>query len=216
MIKKKKAAFNLLQKHRKFPLKAVLKSMPFYAILISHTCGNWGWYMVLIELPLYMKMVLKFKITENAALAATPFFTMWLFSLMLSKILDTLRAKEKLTTTTARKIATLFATVIPFICLLGLCFIGCRRVLAVVLMTVAITACGGFFCGYLSNHIDIAPNHAGMLMAITNSFATIPGILVPLFVGYLTHDDVSKISKTLFLFNSKTCFVCSQPLTLGE
>lgn len=210
-------AFNLLQKHFKFPLKAVAKSMPFYAILISHTCGNWGWYMVLIELPLYMKMVLKFKIAENAALAATPFFTMWLFSLVLSKILDTLREKNKLSTTMARKIATLFATVIPFICLLGLCFIGCRRILAVVLMTLAITTCGGFFCGYLSNHIDIAPNHAGMLMAITNSFATIPGILVPLFVGYLTHDDVSKYSESVLSNSLKHLLCCySLRLTLGE
>lgn len=182
-------------------MKAVFTSMPFYAILIAHTCGNWGWYMVLIELPQYMKMVLKFKIAENAILTATPFFVMWIFSLLLSKTLDTLRAKNKITTTVARKVATLISSVIPLLCLLALCYIGCMKTLAVILMTIAIMCCGGFFCGYLSNHIDLAPNFAGTLMAITNSFATIPGIVVPIFVGNLTHDDVRIFSLIKLYYN---------------
>lgn len=31
--------------------------------------------------------------------------------------------------------------------------------------------------GHLSNHADIAPNHAGMTFAISNTIATIPGIM---------------------------------------
>lgn len=46
------------------PWKAVLTSPPFLAIVVAHTCSNWGWYMLLIELPFYMKQVLKFNITE--------------------------------------------------------------------------------------------------------------------------------------------------------
>lgn len=44
-----------------------------------------------------------------------------------------------------------------------------------------ITSIGGMFCGFLSNHIDIAPNYAGTLMAITNTVATLPGIIMPIF-----------------------------------
>lgn len=47
------------------------------------------------------------------------------------------------------------------------------------------------FCGFLSNHIDIAPSYAGTLMALTNTAATIPGIIVPLFVAHMTHGNVS-------------------------
>lgn len=56
----------------------------------------------------------------------------------------------------------------------------------------AITSIGGMFCGFLSNHIDIAPNYAGTLIAITNTFATLPGIIMPIFVGAVTHGNVSK------------------------
>ncbi|XP_077300658.1 major facilitator superfamily transporter 3 isoform X2 [Arctopsyche grandis] len=171
------------------PWKAVLTSPPFLAIMVAHTCSNWGWYMLLIELPFYMKQVLKFNITENAVVTAIPFLTLWLFSLGLSRTLDYLKVKGTITTTTSRKIGTLFASCIPLICLLGLCYIGCHRTLAVVLMAIGVTCIGGMFCGFLSNHIDIAPNFAGTLMAITNTMATIPGIIVPIFVGQLTHGN---------------------------
>jgi len=171
------------------PWKQIFTSRPFLAILIAHTCSNWGWYMLLIELPFYMKQVLQFQIKENAMATALPFLTMWFFSMFLSKTLDALRGKGKITTTTARKIATFIASFVPMCCLFTLCFIGCQRGLAVALMGIGITSIGGMFCGFLSNHIDIAPNYAGTLVALTNTIATLPGITVPVFVGYITHGN---------------------------
>ncbi|KAF5291469.1 hypothetical protein FQR65_LT01781 [Abscondita terminalis] len=176
-------------KRMKVPWKAVLTSPPFLAILVAHTCCNWGWYMVLIELPHYMSTILKYQIAQNAVVSSIPYFTMWLFSMILSKTLDVLRGKKKITTTTARKISTLIATIGPLICFLAICYSGTNKVAVTILMTFAITAIGGMFSGYLSNHIDIAPNFAGTLIAITNTSATIPGILVPVFVGKLTEAD---------------------------
>lgn len=115
------------------PWKAFFTSKPFLGILIAHICNNWGWYMLLIELPIYMNGVLKFAIKENAIFTATPFLTLWFFSIAISKTLDTLRAKNVINTTQARKIATMFASVIPLFCLLALCFIGCRKMAAVVI-----------------------------------------------------------------------------------
>lgn len=158
----------------------VLTSLPFLAILVAHTCSNWGWYMMLIELPFYMKQVLKFNIKENALGTSLPFLTLWLFSMGLSKTLDILRARGTISTTLARKIATLFASAVPMVCLFALCYIGCQRTLAVIIMGLGmnfrgkrfaskcfhfiifikftgITSIGGMFCGFLSNHIDIAP-----------------------------------------------------------
>lgn len=173
------------------PWKSVFLSLPFWAILIAHTCNNWGWYMVLVELPQYMKQVLQFNINSNAVFTSLPFFTMWIFSIVLGKTLDVLRGKGKISTTWARKVATLAAATIPMICFISLCFVECDRSLAIALMTIAVTFTGGMFCGYLGNHIDIAPNFAGTLVALTNTVATIPGILVPIIVGVLTDGDVS-------------------------
>lgn len=116
------------------PWRAIFASTPFWAIAIAHICSNWGWYMLLIELPFYMKQVLKFNIKENAIATALPFLTMWLFSMALSRILDTLRTRGLITTTKARKISTLFASCVPMVCLFILCYIGCQRGLAVLIV----------------------------------------------------------------------------------
>ncbi|CAG9863510.1 unnamed protein product [Phyllotreta striolata] len=173
------------------PWKLVMTSPAFLAILVAHTCSNWGWYMVLIELPLYMKNVLRFEISENAVLSAVPFLCMWLFSMILSKTLDSLQQKRIIDTTMARKIATGCASIVPMSCFICLGYVQCQRALAVFLMTIAVTSIGGMFCGFLSNHIDIAPNFAGTLIGVTNTVATVPGIVVPVFVGEMTAVDKS-------------------------
>lgn len=145
------------------PWKAILTSGPFLGILIAHTCSNWGWYMLLIELPIYMKGVLKFEIAQNAVYTATPFLTLWFFSIFISKTLDTLRSKDIISTTSARKIATLIASFVPLCCLTALCYIGCNKMAAVFIAGIAVTSIGAMFSGFLSNHIDLAPNFAGRL-----------------------------------------------------
>lgn len=81
------------------------------------------------------------------------------------------------------------------LCLIQVSYIGCNRTKAVILMTIAVTCIGGMYSGFLANHIDIAPNFAGSLVAMTNFIATIPGFVVPVFVGQLTHGNVSNKAK---------------------
>ncbi|XP_017886979.1 putative inorganic phosphate cotransporter [Ceratina calcarata] len=171
------------------PWGEVLRSKPFMAILIAHFCSNFGWYMLLIELPTFMNQILKFDMSSNAGLSSMPFLCMWFFTMVLSKILAVMQDKELITVTVSRKIGTLFSSAVPMICLIGVSYVGCNRSLAVALMTIGVTCIGGMYCGFLANHIDIAPNFAGTLVAITNCVATIPGFVVPIFVGKLTHGN---------------------------
>ncbi|CAK9823012.1 Putative inorganic phosphate cotransporter [Anthophora retusa] len=171
------------------PWREILRSKPFMAILIAHFCSNFGWYMLLIELPTFMSQILKFDISSNAGVSSMPFLCMWIFTMILSKILAIMQDKKLITVTVSRKIGTLFSSVVPMICLIGVSYVGCNRTLAVTLMTIGVTCIGGMYSGFLSNHIDIAPNFAGTLVAITNCVATIPGFVVPIFVGKLTHGN---------------------------
>lgn len=82
------------------------------------------------------------------------------------------------------------ASAVPMFCLLGASYATDKNV-TVLLMTIGVTCIGGMYCGFLANHIDLAPNFAGTLVALTNTVATIPGLVVPIFVGKLTKDNVS-------------------------
>ena len=39
--------------------------------------------------------------------------------------------------------------------------------------------------GFMINHIDLAPRFAGVLMGITNTFGTLPGIVAPVVAKYI-------------------------------
>lgn len=85
----------------------------------------------------------------------------------------------------------MIGSLLPALCFVGVSFAGCDRQAAVALMTLGTMFIAGMYCGFLSNHIDIASNYAGTLMALTNTAATIPGFIVPVFVGEMTHGNVS-------------------------
>lgn len=45
--------------------------------------------------------------------------------------------------------------------------------------------------GYAVNHLDIAPRYAGILMGVSNTFASIPGFLSPMLTGHIAKNKVS-------------------------
>ena len=61
------------------------------------------------------------------------------------------------------------------------------HVYATVCLCVAVGAGGFALSGFNVNHLDIAPKYAGVLMGITNTFATIPGFAAPLYTKLMTH-----------------------------
>ena len=68
---------------------------------------------------------------------------------------------------------------------------GCDQIYgAVVLMTLTVAVQGVILAGSGANHLDIAPNYAGVLMGITNTVGTVPGFLGPEVVGLYTQDKV--------------------------
>eukprot|EP00096_Caligus_rogercresseyi_P014051 TRINITY_DN6595_c0_g1_i1.p1 TRINITY_DN6595_c0_g1~~TRINITY_DN6595_c0_g1_i1.p1 ORF type:complete len:487 (+),score=84.91 TRINITY_DN6595_c0_g1_i1:152-1612(+) len=169
------------------PWKNIFTSVPFWAIAIAHFCNNFGWYMLLVELPVFMSDGLGFAIKQNAGLSAVPFICNWLFSIVYSNRLDWARSKGYISTTNARKLSMAIASFVPAICLIAVCLSGCNKTAVVTFMIVGTGFYGSMFAGVFSNHTDIASNYAGVLMGITNMIATIPGFLVPAIVGALTH-----------------------------
>lgn len=86
------------------PWKAILKSMPFYAILLAHMGHNYGYETLMTELPTYMNQVLRFSLKANGILSALPYLAMWLFSMFIAFIADWMISSSRFTHTTTRKI----------------------------------------------------------------------------------------------------------------
>ncbi|KAM9493106.1 sialin [Clarias gariepinus] len=171
------------------PLLAMACSGPLWAIIISQMCSNWYYYTLLTSLPTYMDTVLHFDLRQNGFLSALPYLGSWLFSVLSGVVADYLLEKRILSVTAIRKIFTIAGLVVPAIFLIAVVFSGCSGVLAVTFLTLSNTFGGISAAGVFINQMDIAPQYAGILLGITNTFGTIPGILAPIAVGQLVKDQ---------------------------
>ena len=85
---------------------ASLLSSTFKAIFVANFGNNWGFHLLLTELPIYMKTILRRDINSNALLSALPYACMWAFSLLVSYLADKAISKKILPTGIVRRIAT--------------------------------------------------------------------------------------------------------------
>lgn len=81
----------------------------------------------------------------------------------------------------------LFAAAVgPAIFIVAASYAGCDKYLVVGFFTLAMGFMGTFYPGMKVNPLDLSPNYAGSIMAVTNGVGAITGILAPYFVGVLT------------------------------
>lgn len=201
------------------PWMAILTSAPMFALIIAHCSHNWGFWTLLTEMPSYMKSVLGLDIKKNALLSSLPYLVMWLLSFTFSPISDFLINRQYLSRVTCRKLFNTIGLWIPMAALLGLAFVPKGETdMAIVLLTVAVGINSATYLGFQVNHIDLAPNHAGTMMGITNCAANICSILAPLIVGVVLKDEKDPVQwRTVFYIAAAIYFLGNLVfITLGK
>ncbi|XP_039595282.1 sialin isoform X1 [Polypterus senegalus] len=184
------------------PFLSMLTSLPLWAIIIAHFCINWSFYTLLTTLPSYMSQVLHFSIKENGFLSAVPYFTSWVMSIICGQLADRMRERRIASTTFVRKMFTVIGSLLPAAFFIATAFIDCDYVAAMVFLTVSSTLIAANSAGFSINHIDIAPRYAGVLLGITNTFGTLPGMIAPTVVGYLTAQNALAGWKIVFYISA--------------
>ena len=84
-------------------------------------------------------------------------------------------------------ICNFVGNIVPAFFLVITGFVPCEHpFIAVAMLTLSVGFCGFQYPGCFVNHADIAAPFAGILFGLSNSCATIPGIIAPYLVGVLT------------------------------
>lgn len=157
------------------PLRLLLRTPAVWAIIVCHFCANWGSYVLLAWMPTYINQGL------GVDFAAVGIFTMIpalfsFLSLNLGGWMADRMIRSGMQVTRVRKI------------LQSVGFGGSALILAVVgyvesvPLAIALMSLGNIFGGATAggfgvNHLDIAPRGAGVIMGLSNTAATIPGIV---------------------------------------
>ncbi|KAL7676387.1 hypothetical protein ACOME3_002641 [Neoechinorhynchus agilis] len=195
--------------HSNVPWKSIFTSKHCWGMFSCHTCMNWGFYTLLTQTPTYMKEELLFDIKKNGLLSSLPYLSVWIVICVSSYSADLLLSKNLVKSRTLlRKVAVLIGSIIPAICLFALGFVNCQnKFLAVALLTIGQGLYGvAWGAGFMVNANDLAPPIAGIVFGISNTLATIPGIIVPHVAGFLTKEgnglDVAWQWRTVFIISS--------------
>ncbi|XP_039292775.1 putative inorganic phosphate cotransporter isoform X1 [Nilaparvata lugens] len=192
------------------PWKSILKSLPFWAILIAHMGQNYGYETLMTELPTFMKQVLHFNIKENGLLSSFPYLAMWLFSMAASYVADWMISSGRYTHTTTRKFVNAIGQYGPAIALIAASYTGCNPYLTVAILTVGVGLNGGIYSGFKVNHLDISPRFAGILMSFTNCLANLAGLLAPITAGYIIHGKPTQAAwRKVFFISAGVYILCS-------
>lgn len=122
-----------------------------------------------------MSDVMKFNVKENGIYSSLPYLLMWFVSLGSGVLSDWMIVRNMISVTNSRKLFTTIASAGPAIFIVIASYSGCDKVLAVVFFTIAMGFMGGYYSGMKVNALDLSPNYAGVLMAITNGIAACSG-----------------------------------------
>ena len=135
------------------PWRQILTSVPFLTLTLAHLCNNFGWYMLLVELPLFAKTGLRVDMGVITVMASLPFLANWLWSLVYCRALDHLRSRGSLSPLAARRLSVFVSSALPGLCLLAIILTGEDVLGVVILTTLAVMFYGSMFSGNLAKNI---------------------------------------------------------------
>uniref|UniRef100_A0A2P2L3T1 Uncharacterized protein MANES_05G033500 n=2 Tax=Rhizophora mucronata TaxID=61149 RepID=A0A2P2L3T1_RHIMU len=186
------------------PWKLILSKAPVWALIISHFCHNWGTFILLTWMPTYYNQVLKFNLTESGLFCVLPWLTMAVFANIGGWIADTLVSKG-LSITKVRKIMQSIGFLGPAFFLTQLSRVN-TPAMAVLCMACSQGSDAFSQSGLYSNHQDIGPRYAGVLLGLSNTAGVLAGVFGTAATGYILQkgswDDVFKVAVVLYIIGT--------------
>ncbi|XP_031620236.1 vesicular glutamate transporter 1-like isoform X2 [Contarinia nasturtii] len=190
----------------KHPWKDIFTSKAVYAISASHFAECWGFYTMLTQLPSFLKDTLGYELEKAGFLAAAPYLAMGFLLTIAGYLADMCQVKGYLTTTQVRRYFNCGGFLAQTVFLMLAAYLMSPT--GTIACIIAAIGLGAFaMCGFSVNHLDIAPQYASVLMGISNTFGTIPGIVSPALTGFIvvnsSRDEwqiVFMISAGVYLF----------------
>lgn len=170
-------------KSSSLPWRKVFKNMSVWAIIVAHFCNNWTLFLILSWLPTFLSGVYEIDIASVGILAIMPHIGTFIFLNIAGVTADHL-IKKGTAVVKVRKLMMCIGFGGITISMMSVGFAP-DAYSAILIMTTG--ACLGAFVtgGFSVNHMDLAPNHAGSLLGITNTAGTIAGAISVYFAGVI-------------------------------
>ncbi len=189
---------------KSIPWKLILSKKPVWALITSHFCHNWGTFILLTWMPTYYNQVLGLDLKSSGFFSVLPWITMAISANVGGWIADTLIAKGW-SVTSVRKLMQSIGFLGPafFLSQLGNVTTVTE---AVILMMLSQGSDAFSQSGLYSNHADIAPEYAGVLLGLSNTAGVLAGVVGTWATGLIldggTWSDVWGVAVIFYLIGT--------------
>jgi ACS family sodium-dependent inorganic phosphate cotransporter len=173
----------------KVPWGAIARERAVWAIVLAHFCSNFGFNILLLWLPTYLHRAFGTPVARVGAYSLVPWMASFAVANAGGWIADSLIIRG-VSVGRTRKVMQSAAFAMGALPLLALAWAGSpAEATALVALSAASSSLG--LSAYGVNHLDIGPAHAGVLMGISNTIATIPGIVGVAAAGWIVQETGS-------------------------
>ncbi|XP_019755683.1 putative inorganic phosphate cotransporter [Dendroctonus ponderosae] len=173
---------------KSIPWSAILKSVPYWAIIIAAIGESWSTTFLSAELPSYLSYAIGLDIQESSLFSAAPVVGALIGCLCYSPIAGYAIKKGYITTINSRRFFQGFSMFSVSIGFLLLPYIVDRTIIAVVLIG-STTAGAAVIGGHIINHLDLSPRYAAILSGISNGIGQLIAIFAPILVHFIVTDQ---------------------------
>ena len=175
------------ESEKQIPWRTLLTHRAVIVMFINHFSSNWGLYLLLAWLPSYFRDAQGLSLSSAGIYSAAPWLTMFVMANLSGWVADAIKVRG-FSLTFVRKVMQctgLFGSALFFL----VAQYADTPLHALALMCGALGFIALTWAGWAPNPIDIAPRYADILMGISNTFATIPGIIGVALAGWLVEQS---------------------------
>ncbi|XP_058526249.1 probable small intestine urate exporter [Ochotona princeps] len=184
------------------PIKAMMKSLPLWAILVSYICQYWSIQIILSYTPTYINSVLQMNVRDSGILSSLPCIGGYIGILLGGLLADFLLSRRILALATIRKLFTAIGVLSSSALLMSLHWVR-FSLSATIIFLLLLNLLGNLSqSGSIVNFIDIAPRYTSFLKGFFQVFVFIDGAIAPTVAGILINQDSELGWRNVFLISS--------------
>jgi ACS family sodium-dependent inorganic phosphate cotransporter len=165
------------------PWGKIVATPAVWAITLNHFCHNWTLYLFVAWLPSYFRATHGLNLTSAGLYSAAPWLTMFIMTNVAGWLADRM-IRRGVSVTFVRKLMQSIGLLGSAACLV-LVRDAVSAITALILLSVAAGSLAFAGSGFAANGFDIAPRYAEVIFGISNTFATLPGVVGVALTGWL-------------------------------
>ncbi|XP_076429155.1 sodium-dependent phosphate transport protein 1 isoform X2 [Peromyscus maniculatus bairdii] len=171
------------------PIKAMLKSLPLWAIIVNNFAFIWCNSFLVTYTPTFISTVIHVNIRENGLLSSLSYLFAYICGMVAGQLSDFFLSRKIFSVLTVRKLFTTLGIFCPVIFIMCLLYLSFDFYSTIIFLIFANSMLSFSFGGCLINALDIAPRYYGLIKAVSSLFGMTGGLISSTMAGLILNQD---------------------------